>query len=190
MKARSRRAEKGATLIVVILVSAFMLAVGVAIMMITGTGPKVSVNVRNQNEAFNAAEAGFEAARLAIEGFFLDGVWQSLNENCLREPAGIDLPAESLYFRKLTDEEILQTVNSGDLGVVFFDQPFIQNQSGQFDPRYTYTVFLIDDEAGGGTPDLTDVLMVCIGVVRIGNRVVSTARLEVLIGVDSAESAP
>lgn len=188
MKTKKRAVQRGATLIVVILVSAFLLAVGVALMVITGAGPKVSANVRNQEEAFNAAEAGFEAARIAIENFFLDGVWHSLNDNCLQEPVGIDLPLEDIYFRKLNDEEILQTINSTSTGVIFYNQPFIRNQSGQLDPRYTYTVFLIDDEAGGGTPDPSDVLMVCIGAVRVGNRIVSTARLEILIGVESAET--
>jgi len=188
MKVQAKRAERGVTLIIVILVSAFLLAVGVALLLITGTGPKVSVNVRNQDEAFNAAEAGFETARLAIEDFFLDGIWHSLQENCLREPYGIDLPLNDLYFRKLTDEEILQIVDPTSTGIIFFEQPFIRTESGQLDPRYTYTVFLIDDEAGGGIPDPSDVLMVCVGVVKVGNRVVSTSRLEILIGVETAET--
>ncbi len=188
MKAGPEQGERGSTLIIVILVSAFLLAVGIFLILITGVGSKVSINVRSQEEAFNAAEAGFEAARLAIENFFLDGVWHSLNENCLKEPAGIDLPQDRLYFRKISDETILQTIDRNSTGVIFYDQPFIRTPSGQLDQRFSYTVFLIDDEAGGGASDPSDVLMVCMGLVRVGNRIVSTARLEIHIGVEAAET--
>ena len=60
------RFKQGSSLIVVILVMAFMLSVGIALLTITGVAPKISGSVRNQEEAFNVAEAGFEAARVAI----------------------------------------------------------------------------------------------------------------------------
>ena len=67
MRHASQHPERGSSLIVVILVIAFMLGVGVAILTITGIAPKVAGSVRDQEEAFNVAEAGFETARLAYD---------------------------------------------------------------------------------------------------------------------------
>ena len=58
--------ERGVSLIIVILVMAFMLTVGIALVTITSTGPAVAGNIRLQDQAFNAAEAGFDAAWTSI----------------------------------------------------------------------------------------------------------------------------
>ena len=190
---------RGSGLIVVILVLAFMLTVGVAVLTVTSSGPKVSATMRYQEEAFNAAEAGFDAARMAIEDLFGSGQWTSFDEHYLTQPTGIDIAflngnlasPNPLYFRRLTDEQILNLLDSNHDGicdypgqVVFFEQPFVYDQQGKLDERYRYTVFLIDDEAGTGqAPDPRDVLMVCIGVVRSGpkltDRILATSRLEI-----------
>lgn len=190
----------GSGLIVVILVLAFMLTVGVAVLTISSTGPKVSAAMRYQEEAFNAAEAGFNAARTAIEESFASRAWSSFSEHYLTQPPGIDIPfinndlnsPNPLYFRRLTDEQILDLLNpnhdeTADVPaeqLVFFEQPFVYGAGNQLDKRYRYTVFLIDDEAGSGTAsDPKDVLMVCIGVVRSGqnvsDRILATCRLEI-----------
>ncbi len=190
----------GSGLIVVILVLAFMLTVGVAVLTISSTGPKVSAAMRYQEEAFNAAEAGFNAARTAMEEYFASRTWTSFSEHYLTTPEGIDIPfingdlnnPNPGYFRRLTDEQILDLLNpnhdetadvpAGQL--VFFEQPFVYTANNQLDKRYRYTVFLIDDEAGtGAASDPRDVLMVCIGVVRAGqdvsDRILATCRLEI-----------
>lgn len=193
------RPSSGSGLIVVILVLAFMLTVGVAVLTISSTGPKVSATMRYQEEAFNAAEAGFNAARTAIEESFGSRIWTSFSEHYLTQPAGIDIPfinndlnnPNPVYFRRLTDEQILELLNPdqdemADVPaeqLVFFEQPFVYS-NGQLDRRYRYTVFLIDDEAGTGmASDPKDVLMVCIGVVRSGqdirDRILATCRLEI-----------
>jgi hypothetical protein len=169
---------------------AFMLAVGVAILTITGVAPKVSGSVRDQEEAFNTAEAGFEAARLTIERGLLDGTWANLQDNCLRTPTGIDLPLEAAYFRRQSDLALTQALSEGTTGVMFKDHPFLKTQSGQDDLTRTYTVFLIDDEAGGGITDPNDILLICIGVIRAGNRILSTSRLEVLLGLETTGGNP
>ncbi|MDW7761847.1 MAG: hypothetical protein SCM96_14570 [Acidobacteriota bacterium] len=176
------RHERGSTFIVVILVSAFLLTVGVALLTVTGAGPKAAGNIRNQNEAFSAAEAGFEAGRMAIEQNFLAGQWSSFSGVYLLDPSGIDYPLASGYFRKLTDEEILAAINPASNGVLFYDQAYVPTGEGQFDPRFTYTVFLIDPSAGGGISNPSEALMVCIGVVRSGTRIIATSRLEILFG--------
>jgi hypothetical protein len=186
-----KKAERGSGLIIVILVISFLLAVGIAVMTVTSTGPRVAGNVRNQEEAFNVAEAGFEASRKAIDDLINSGSWESFADHCLREPTGIDLPFNSgavnpNYFRRRTDEELLTMIlpYKGDVDkVLFYDQPYVHNVAGGDDLRYTYTSFLIDDEAGGGTADPGDVLLVCIGVVRAGNRILSTARLEIVFAM-------
>ncbi|MBU1186220.1 MAG: hypothetical protein KJ908_04940, partial [Acidobacteria bacterium] len=96
----------------------------------------------------------------------------------------IDLPSSTFYFRTRTDLEIfaLLDVNGDgnpDYGnILFYRQTYYLNSQGQLDPRFTYTVFLIDDEAGIGSSDATDVLLVCIGTFGVGDTV-TTARIEV-----------
>ena len=190
MRHTSQYPERGSSLIVVILVMAFMLAVGVAILSITGIAPKVAGSVREQEEAFNTAEAGFETARLAIERSLLDGTWSGLQDNCLRTPAGIDLPLDANYFRRQSDLALTQSLAEGTTGVLFKDHPFLKTADGADDLTRTFTVFLIDDEAGSPTPDVTDVMLVCIGVVRSGNRILATSRLEVLLGLENTGGNP
>jgi len=182
--------QKGSSLIVVIMVAAFMLGVGGVLILLTNTGKKISSNISTQEEAFNAAEAGFELGRIVIEDNFISGNWADLDENCLRLPAGIDLPLYDNYFRKLTDEELIKVISPVSPGVVFYDEPYIRTGSTTFDQHITFTVFLIDDEAGGALSDPSDVLMVCIGTVKSGNRIVSTSRLEVFLGVDVGGTTP
>jgi len=190
MKPTTQHPERGSSLIIVILVVAFMLAVGVAILTITGIAPKISGSVRNQEEAFNAAEAGFEAARLAIERGLLDGTMANLQDNCLRTPAGIDLPIDPVYFRRQSDLALTQSLTMGTTGVLYKDEPFLKTRSGDDDMTRTYTVFLIDDEAGAPVPDPNDILLVCIGVIRSGNRILSTSRIEVLLGLENTGGNP
>jgi hypothetical protein len=169
---------------------AFMLGVGVAILSITGIAPKVSGSVRDQEEAFNSAEAGFETARLFIERSLLDGVWANLQDNCLRTPHGIDLPLDAAYFRRKSDLTLDESLTVGTAGVLYKDHPFLKTPSGDDDMTRTFSVFIIDDEAGGGVPDPTDVLLVCIGIVRSGNRVLATSRLEILLGLENVGTTP
>lgn len=176
--------EQGIGLIVVILVLAFMLGVGIVLVSITSTGSRVTGNIRWQEQAFDAAEAGFDSAWLAIEDFFAGASWVNFDGHYLQTPAGIDLALDVNYFRKKTDLELLAMLdqdgdgNADDPNVIFFRVPFAKDSSGGVDPRYTYTAFLIDDEAGGGTPNPLDALLICIGVVQLGDSI-TTARLEV-----------
>ncbi len=190
--------QRGSTLIVVILVIAFMLAVGIAVLTVTSTGPKISGNVRDQEEAFNAAEAGFDASRKAIEDLIMSGTWVSFSDHSLDQPVGIDIPfiagaVNPLYFRRNTDEEVLAMIEpyKADINqVLFYDQPYVKDTAGADDLRYTYSAFLIDDEAGGGTPDPNDILLVCIGVMRSGSRVLATARLEIVLAMQALGANP
>lgn len=185
--ARDKRGrERGSTLLVIILVITFMLGVGIALLSVSSTGSRLAGNMRSQEDAFNVAEAGFEAARIAIDRYFLEGSWSRLQDNCMTQPTGIDLPVEANYFRKLSDMALIQVVTAGSTGVVFYEEPMLLPGTNTPDPSRRYTVFLIDDEAGApANPDPSDALMVCIGVVRAGNRVLSTARIEVLIGTSN-----
>lgn len=195
-----KKQPKGSGLIAVILVLAFMLTVGVAVLTVTSSGPKVSASMRYQEEAFNAAEAGFDAARMTIEDSIAAGSWGSFADHYLTSPSGIDIPflnmnlatPNPVYFRRLTDEQILRLLDQNSDGqadnplqVVFFEEPFVYDRNGNLDLRYRYTVFIIDDEAGFNTTDPKDFLMVCIGVVRSGpeitDRILATCRLEIEI---------
>jgi hypothetical protein len=181
--------NKGSGLIIVILVMAFLVTVGVAVITVTGVGSRVAGNIRDQHYAFNSAEAGFDATWIAIEDLFLNEAWTSFDGNYLVDPTGIDLPLDVNYFRKLTDQELLSLLDSNDDGtpdysnIIFFKQEFIPDQSGGTDPRYTYTAFLIDDERGGGTSDPGDALLICIGTAGTGSSM-TTSRLEVVLAVE------
>ncbi|HEK86110.1 MAG: pilus assembly PilX N-terminal domain-containing protein [Candidatus Saccharicenans sp.] len=210
-----RTANSGSGMMVVILVLAFMLTVGVAVLTVTSSGPKVSAMMRYQEEAFNAAEAGFDAARMSLEDFFGNGAWVNFSNHYLTglTPYSLDVAfiggdltkPNPGYFRRLTDEQILNLIDTNHDGmpdltaangqVVFFEEPFVYDQSGKLDERYRYTVFLIDDEAGtGAASDPTDCLMVCIGVVRSGPKVtdniLATCRLEIEIEMPQAGTNP
>jgi hypothetical protein len=181
--------EKGMGLIVVILVLSFMLTVGILLVTITSTGSKVTGNIRWQEQAFNAAEAGFDSSYLAIEDFFAGASWTSFDGHYLIDPAGIDIPLDDYYFRKKTDIEVLDLLDPTGDGipdygnVIFYKTPFIPDGAGGYDTRYTYTVFLIDDERGGGSPDPGDALLICIGAVQLGDTMI-TARVEVELVIE------
>jgi hypothetical protein len=187
-KQRDPGREKGSGLIIVILVMAFLVTVGIAVITVTGVGSRVAGNLRTQHNAFNAAEAGFDASWIAIEDSFLDDAWTTFDEHYLVEPAGIDLPQDANFFRRLSDLELLNLLDSNGDGtpdygnIIFFKQEFVPAQGGGTDPRYTYTAFLIDDERGGGTSDPLDALLVCIGTSGTGSTM-TTSRIEVVLEV-------
>jgi len=180
--------EKGVALIVVILVLAFLLTIGLVLLTITATGPRVAGNIRTQQQAFNAAEAGFDASWIAIEDFFTNDAWTSFDGHYLKEPYGIDLPISQNYFRKLTDQELLNLLDpDGDgtcdyANLIFFEQPYYYDEDGNLDSKFTYTAFLIDDEASGGSADPGDAILVCIGMVRMGDNI-TTSRLEIGLAI-------
>jgi len=130
-KQRNPGREKGSGLIIVILVMSFLVTVGIAVITVTGIGSRVAGNLRAQHHAFNAAEAGFDAAWFAIEDLFLVEAWTSFDGHYLVEPTGIDLPLDVNYFRKLTDLELFALLDSNDDGtpdysnIIFFKQEFI-----------------------------------------------------------------
>jgi hypothetical protein len=185
---KNKKKEKGVGLIIVIMLLAFMLGTGMVLMTVTSSGSKVAGNIRSHQEAFNSAEAGFNAAYKALDNAFGDGEWTSFDGHYLIDPYGIDNPLDPLYFRKLTDEEILNYIDSDGDGspdvsnVLFCRQPFVKNESGDLDLKYTYTAFLIDDEAVAGSPDAGDAILVCIGTAGTGSTM-STSRLEIELAI-------
>jgi len=188
--------ERGASLIIVVIVMSFIITVGLLVVTITGTGTKVAGNIRNQQEAFNAAEAGFNAGWTTIDDYFADGTWNSFEGHFLKEPYGIDLPdSKNNYFRRLTDVEILNLIDPNGDGnpdlnnILFYLQPYVTNSEGQLNLKYSYTVFLIEDKANGGEGDPSSALMVCIGSVRAGNKM-TTSRLEISLAAKFPGSNP
>jgi len=182
--------EKGSALVVVLLVLAFLQIVGIVLITVTGTGPKVAENVGEQEQASNAAEAGFDSVWASLEELFAMGTWVDFDGHYLAQPTGIDNPQSDNYFRKLTDTEILNLIDPDGDGVPNLDnvycfrQNFIQNPDGTADTRFSFTAFFIDDQAGGGVSNPDDALMVCIGVVQMG-KTVTTTRIEVEVALES-----
>jgi hypothetical protein len=174
--------ERGVGLIILIMVTAFLLAIGVLLVFVTGTGPEVAGNIRAQERAFNAAEAGFDAA------------WRFLNENIIGGSVmdfsalyrttydgqpGLDDPVSDFYFRKRTDQELVADVIKSH--TIPTDALFV-DEALENDPSLAYTVFIINNEAMFGvTPNDRDCLLVCIG--RAGRD--TFARIEVQIEIQN-----
>jgi hypothetical protein len=175
--------NRGSALIIVVLVLAFLQVIGLVLLTVTATGPQVAGNIRAQQQASNIAETGFDVAWTQIEEVLGSGVWVNFEGHYLTEPAGIDLPQQANYFRKMTDAELLDLIDPDGDGlpnvatVLYFRQTFVQKRDGSPDDRFTYTVFLIDDEAGGGVSDPEDAILVCIGSVGRGTNM-SSSRVE------------
>ncbi|MCJ7486732.1 MAG: pilus assembly PilX N-terminal domain-containing protein [Candidatus Aminicenantes bacterium] len=160
--------ERGSGLIVIIMIVAFMLAVGMLLLTVTGTSPKVADSLRLQGLAFDAAEAGFNQAWIVLNDAFLNKVYTSFSGHYHTSYDGmggvLDDPAQlyPYYFRKLTDEQIVADceINAG----AYIDTVIFNSEPLATDPRCTYTVFLINDEAPGTvTADDHDCILVCIG---------------------------
>lgn len=191
------KSEKGMALVIVVIVLAFLQIVGLVLLQVTGTGPKVAGNIRTQHQAYNAAEAGFDVAWTEIEEYFSIGDWAHFDGHYLSEPSGIDDPQSNNYFRRLSDIELLNLIDSDwdenpDVStVIFCRKTFVPARDEKFeaedgtDTRYRYTVFLIDDEAGGGISDPNDAILVCIGGVEIGENI-TTTRLEIELVLERA----
>jgi Tfp pilus assembly protein PilX len=162
--AHDRRRERGSGLIVIIMIVAFMLAVGMLLLTITGTSPKASDSMRLQGMAFDAAEAGFNAAWVVLNDNFLNRVSSSFNGQYRTNfggAPGLDDPQSLSYFRRLTDEQIVadcEADNTAANPVLFSSEPLAT------DPRCAFTVFLVNDEAPGTiAADDRDCILVCIG---------------------------
>jgi hypothetical protein len=190
MKTIGRKRERGAGLFIVILISAGLAAIGIVLVSLTAMGPRLSGGLRSQEEAFNAAEAGFESARSLIDNNLSVGTWPNFSGRYLVQPTGIDVPLTSgapnpAYFRRQTDQDLLAAFDTNGDGtpevanLLFFNQTFALNELGQTDVRLCATAFLINKQAGGGANDPNTALLVVIGVVRAGSRVLATARLEI-----------
>lgn len=192
MKVNKLNKKRGISLIIVIMVMAFLFSIGLLLLSITGTGPYIAGNVRFYQEAFNAAEAGFDSAWASLNDLFISGAWTSFAGHYLEQPLGIDNPDKNnpLYFRRLTDEEILSLLDSNNDGqadypnVLYFNEDWIEEGKAREDLDYRYTCFLINDEAGGVTEDPGDAILVCIGVVKAQKKILATSRLEVKIAFE------
>jgi hypothetical protein len=156
--------ERGSGLIVVIMIVAFMLAVGMLLLAVTGTSPKASDSLRLQGLAFDAAEAGFNAAWVALNDGFNGGVYSSFAghyRTTFNGVEGLDDPAlRDTYFRGLTDEQIFEDclLHPDPTTIIFNNEPLAT------DPRCSYTVFLINDEAPNTiAPNDNDCILLCIG---------------------------
>jgi hypothetical protein len=159
----ARRRERGSGLIVIIMIVAFMLAVGMLLLTITGTSPLASDNMRLQGMSFDAAEAGFNAAWLALNEGFNSGLWTSFAGRYKTTYDGqpFDDPTQpATYFRSLTDEQIVaECAAHPDPNTIIFNAEPLAT-----DPRCSYTVFLVSDEAPGTiAPNDNDAILVCIG---------------------------
>jgi hypothetical protein len=191
MKTNKMRKDRGIGLLVLIIVIAFLLSVGMLLLFVTGTGPEVANNVRLQERAFNAAEAGFDEAWRAINDLLVSGTWTDFAGHYRTKYSsyGDVLGAKWLafqvpnpqYFRRLTDEELVADLAT-DLPSVLI--PYTQLPT---DSSLGYVVFLVDDEqeygsykAGFPVND-RDCIVVCIG--RAGGN--TYARIEVTIEIQS-----
>ena len=175
------RKDRGSGLIVLIIVIAFLLAVGILLLFVTGTGPEVAANVRLQERAFNAAEAGFDEVWRVLNDSLISGTWMDFGSQyrtTFQGQVGLDDPRSDNYFRKRTDEELVADMTSDPTNVLCGGP----NQPLPNDSSLSFTVFLIDDEAlTGATPNDRDCIVVCIG--RAGRD--TYCRIEVVVEIQT-----
>ncbi len=184
MGRREMNKDRGAAIIVLIMVIAFLMTVGILLLFVTGTGPEVAGNVRLQERAFNAAEAGFDAVWRLLNETILSGAMVDFSGQYRTTYNGQPLdipPTESqpnpYYFRLLTDEQLVKDFENDPTNVIFLNQPLANDLS------LSYTVFLINDEAAPGvTPNDRDCIVVCIG--RAARN--TYARIEVVIEIQES----
>src|SRR4030065_905704 len=131
--------DRGATLIILIIVIAVLLAVGIRVLYLTGTGPEVAGNMRLQEQSCNAAEAGFDNAWTQIEGSYVGAGWTNFEGHYITQPTGVSDPLDASYFRKLTDEEMLAAISPSDPNMIFYKITYVTTQSGTLETRYAYT---------------------------------------------------
>jgi hypothetical protein len=166
MKIRTARRERGAGLIVMIIVIAFLMSVGVLLLFVTGTGSVVAGNVRQQGRAFEAAEAGFDAAFEQLNSSLV--LNQTLTDFALlyrtnfNGQPGLDdpnpNPVNPNYYMRRTDEELWADIVADPTNAIFVNQPLATDAS------LAYTVFLINDEAVPGVVlNDRDCDVVCLG---------------------------
>jgi len=177
------RRDRGVGLIIMIIVIAFLLSIGLLLLFVTGAGPEVASNVRLQERAFNAAEAGFDEAWRAINDLVISGTWADFGgqyrKNYSTYGDVLDYPGTNTvpnpyFFRSLTDAELVADMISDPTNVL------ILNATLPNDPSLSFTVFLIDDEnLTGATPNDRDCIIVCIG--RAGQN--TYARIEVVVEI-------
>jgi len=186
MKSNKMRKDRGVGLLVLIIVIAFLLSVGLLLLFVTGTGPEVANNVRLQERAFNAAEAGFDEAWRAINDLIISGTWADFAGQYRTKYSTygdvLDIRWSSpqdpnpYYFRRLTDEELVADMVSDPSNVLI---PYTQLPN---DSSLSYLVFLINNENEWGFPaNDRDCLIVCIG--RAGQN--TYARIEVVIEIQT-----
>ncbi len=152
--------ERGVALIIVIMITAFLLAIGVAVLSLSGTGPKVSNSIRQQELAFQAAEAGFDAAWRYLNDASEGGAFMDFSGLCRTSyggAEGLDDPLDVHYFRKLTDEELWTDITNDPTSAIFPPTNLPQ------DATMSYVVFMVNDEAPGSVPNYADGILVCIG---------------------------
>lgn len=159
-----RGRERGSGLVVIIMIVAFMLAVGMLLLTVTGTSPKAADSMRLQGMAFDAAEAGFNAAWIILNDNFMNRVTSDFSAQYRTNfggAPGLDDPVSPNYFRRLTDAQLVADIaadNTSTNPALFSSEPLAT------DPRCSFTVFLINDEAPGTiASDDRDCILVCIG---------------------------
>lgn len=160
-RSKNHSRQRGSGLIVVIMIVAFMLAVGMLLLTVTGTSPKISDNIRLQGLAFDAAEAGFNLAWAALNDSFLsrdNETFADLYRTTYGGDEGLDDPQSPHYFRKLTDEQLWDDIIADPANTIFPVTALVS------DPRCAFAVFLVSNEAPGTmVANDMDCIMVCIG---------------------------
>lgn len=150
-----RRRERGVALIIVIIVLFFMVAVGFALMAVTGSGPSIAGNVRWRQQVLNAAEAGADASLKLISETVDD--FGTQYRTTFGGATGLDDPSSTNYFRHLSDKQLVDDVTANADHFLFASQPMPD------DIRLTYTTFLVDGEAGSPSSSHSQAILICIG---------------------------
>lgn len=176
LRARGRRQERGAALVIAILVLAILTVIGIALMLITSTESRIAANEWSVNRAFYASDAGirWSTGQMGVPQAFMDRPEFTLPGGgpfgtvFFGLPSFIHAGGVGGFFTGGTDADITVAVqrpgalgrrlyrggrvNEGDLKAQYMYAFELRSTGGATDPLLAYSKALVADVEIGPLP--------------------------------------
>ena len=150
-----RRGQQGVSLLMVLILLIVMSILGVAVLRSSAMQERMSANLRDRNDALQAAEAGLRVAQQAViantgSGVTFNDMWNgSKTFTQLRTAAGVTCAADGYCDRSLTGDTEKSLVPTQPTSWAYV--------SGSSGPQYGYIIEFL----GTGKGESKDVQQVC-----------------------------
>lgn len=166
---RDNRRERGAALVVAILVLAILTVIGIALMLITSTESRIAANEWSVNRAFYSSDAGIRWAGVEMEdpaaflgrpefaGNFFGTVLFNMSSHRLRQGLGFfgtdDIQVRVMHPGRLGRRPFRGgIVNEGEPGAQYMYAFEVRSTGGQADAFLQYSKALVADLEIGPLP--------------------------------------